>query len=111
MAVFPLTQAMRVCGLSLGLRETHTLARLRGAEAAGLLRPQDAADIREAYEIVARVRLAHQLRCLDEGVAPDNFLDPRRLGRGDRVLLRDALHTVAWLQRFVEDRFQTDLIG
>jgi len=111
MAVFPLTGAMRACGLSLGLRETHTLERLRGAEAAGLLRPQDAADISEAYEIVARVRLAHQLRCLDEGLAPDNFLDPRRLGRGDRVLLRDALHTVAWLQRFVEDRFQTNLIG
>jgi CBS domain-containing protein len=110
-AVFPITQAMRVCALSLGLRETHTLDRLRGAEAAGLLRTEDAADLREAHEIVAQVRLAHQLRCLDEGAAPDNFLDPRRLGRGDGLLLKDALHTVAWLQRFVEDRFQTDTLA
>lgn len=110
-AVFPLTQAMRVCGLSLGLRETHTLDRLEGAEAAGLLRPQDAADIREAYEIVARLRLAHQLRCLDMNLPPDNYLDPRRLSRGDRLLLKDALHTVAWLQRFLEDRFQTDTLA
>ena len=111
LAVFPMTQAMRVCALSLGLRETHTLDRLAGAEAAGLLRPQDAADLREAYEIVARVRIAHQLRCLDEGVAPDNFLDPRRLSRGDGLLLKDALRTVAWVQRFVEDRFQTDTLA
>jgi CBS domain-containing protein len=110
-AVFPMTQAMRVCGLSLGLRETHTLDRLAGAEAAGLLRPQDAADLREAYEIVTRMRIAHQLRCLDEGIAPDNFLDPRRLSRGDGLLLKHALRTVAWVQRFVEDRFQTDTLA
>ena len=109
--MFPITQAMRVCALSLGLRETHTLNRLAGAEAAGLLRRADAANLREAYETVARIRLVHQLRCLDEGEAPDNFLDPGRLGRGDRLLLKDALHTVAWLQRFVEDRFQTDTLA
>jgi CBS domain-containing protein len=110
-AMFPLTQGLRVCGLSLGLRETHTLDRLSGAEAAGLLRPQDAGDLREAYEVVARLRLAHQLRCLDLGIPPDNFLDPRRLSRGDGLLLKDALHTVAWLQRFLEDRFQTDTLA
>ena len=110
-AVFPLTQAMRVSGLSLGLRETHTLDRLSGAEGAGLLRPRDAADLREAYETVSRLRLARQLRCLDMGLPPDNFLDPRQLSRGDRLLLKDALHTVAWLQRFVEDRFQTDTLA
>jgi CBS domain-containing protein len=111
LAVFPITQAMRVCALSLGLRETHTLDRLAGAEAAGLLRREDAANLREAYETVARIRLVHQLRCLDEGGALDNFLDPRRLGRGDGLLLKDALHTVAWVQRFVEDRFQTDTLA
>jgi CBS domain-containing protein len=111
LVVFPITQAMRVCALSLGLTGTHTLDRLAGAEAAGLLSREDAGNLREAYETVARIRLVHQLRCLDEGRAPDNLLDPRRLGRGDRLLLKDAVHTVAWLQRFVEDRFQTDTLA
>jgi len=111
LGVFPITQAMRVCGLSLGLRETHTLDRLGGAEAAGLLRPEDAADLREAYATMGRLRLAHQLRCLDDGVFPDNFLDPRRLSHGDGLLLKDAFRTVAWVQRFVEDRFQTDTLA
>jgi len=110
-ALFPLTQALRVCALSLGLRVTHTLDRLAGAEGAGLLRRQDAADVREAYDTVSRLRLAHQLRCLDERKEPDNLLDPLRLGRGDRLLLKDALRTIVWLQRFIEDRFQTDTLA
>ena len=67
--------------------------------------------MREAYDTVSRLRLAHQLRCLDEEGAPDNFVDPGRLGRGDRLLLKDALRTIAWLQRFLEDRFQTDTLA
>ena len=59
-------------------------------------------------EIVAEIPKAPSL---DEGVAPDNFLDPRRLSRGDGLLLKDALRTVAWVQRFVEDRFQTDTLA
>jgi len=110
-ALFPLTQALRVCALSLGLRVTHTLDRLAGAEDAGLLRRTEAADVREAYDTVSRLRLAHQLGSLDEEGAPDNFLDPGRLGRGDRLLLKDALRTIAWLQRFLEDRFQTDTLA
>jgi len=109
-AIFPLTQGVRVCALSLGLADTHTLDRLRGAAAQGLLGTREAEDLRGAYEIVARLRIVHQIRCLDEGGQVDNFVDPRRLGRGDLLLLKDALGTVAWFTRFVEDRFQTDSV-
>jgi CBS domain-containing protein len=110
-AVFPLTQALRVCALSLGLQVTHTLDRLTGVEAAGLLRRTEVADVREAYDTIFRLRLAHQLRCLEEEHAPDNFLDPGGLSRGDRLLLKDALRTITWLQSFLEDRFQTDTLA
>jgi CBS domain-containing protein len=109
--IFPVTQGVRVCALLLGLEDTHTLDRLRGAAAHGLIGAREAEDLRGAYETVARLRLAHQLCCLDEGVQADNFLDPRRLGRADLLLLKDAFRTIAWFHRFVEDRFLTDTVA
>jgi CBS domain-containing protein len=108
---FPVTQALRVHALSLGSPETNTLDRLAAAEAEGVFRPAEARDVREAHEVIARVRLAHQLECLDAGQPPDNFVNPETLGRADRLLLREAFRTVAWLQRHLEDRFQTSLLG
>jgi CBS domain-containing protein len=108
--VFPLTQAMRAYALSLGVRETNTLDRLAAAGAHGLFIPSEVAELSEAWEVMARVRLAHQLACLDGGRAPDNFIDPRTLGKADRVLLKEAFKSVAWVQRHLEDRFQTTTV-
>jgi CBS domain-containing protein len=109
--VFPVTQAMRVCALSLGLRETNTVDRLLASGREGLFSPREADDLRDAHEVIARLRLTHQLARLDVGAPPDNFINPETLGKADRLLLKEAFKTIAWLQRWIEDRFQTDLIG
>jgi CBS domain-containing protein len=110
-AVFPVTQAMRVCALSLGLRETNTLDRLLASGREGLFSSREVDDLRDAHEVIARLRLTHQLARLDVGAPPDNFINPETLGKADRLLLKEAFKTIAWLQRWTEDRFQTDLIG
>ncbi len=109
--VFPVTQAMRVCALSLGVSETNTLDRLLASGRKGLFSSREVNDLRDAHEVIARLRLTHQLACLDMGAPPDNFINPEALGKADRLLLKEAFKTIAWLQRWIEDRFQTDLIG
>jgi len=108
--VFPVTQAMRVCALSLGVRETNTVDRLLAVGGRGLLAHGQVEELRDAYEVISRLRLSQQLACLDAGRAPDNFIDPRALRKGDRVLLKQAFKTVAWLQREIEDRFKTAMV-
>lgn len=110
-AVFPMTQALRVYALSLGIPETNTVDRLRAVEARGAMSASEARDLREAYEVISRLRLHHQLARLDAGLPPDNHLDPEKLGKSDRILLKDAFKTVGWLQRMLEDRFQTNLVS
>ncbi len=109
--VFPVTQAMRACALSLGLRESNTLDRLLAVGREGLFSRGEVDDIRDAYEVIARLRLSHQLACLDAGALPDNFINPQALGKADRLLLKQAFKSVEWLQRWIGDHFQTDLIG
>jgi CBS domain-containing protein len=108
--IFPITQAMRTYALSLGVRETNTLDRLSAAGARGVFTPREVAEVSDAYELVARLRLAHQLACLDGGLPPDNFIDPRTLGKADRLLLKEAFKTIAWVQRHLADRFQTSVV-
>ena len=110
-AVFPVTHAMRVYALSLGVRATNTLDRLRAAGERGILDAGEVSELHEAYQLVARLRLEHQLACLDAGLPPDNFIRPRSLGKTDRLLLKEAFKTIAWLERGIEDRFQTGLVG
>lgn len=110
-ALFPVTQAMRVYALSLGAAETNTLDRVRVAEERGALPPAESRDLREAFAVAARLRLRHQLDALAAGRAPDNWIDPSTLPRTDRLLLKEAFKTVAWLQRLLEDRFQTNLVS
>jgi CBS domain-containing protein len=110
-AIFPVTQTLRVYALSLGVPETNTLDRLVVAEARGAIGVEEARDLRQAFEVVSRLRLGHQLEQLDAGLPPDNWIDPARLGKSDRLLLKEAFKTVAWLQRMLEDRFQTNLVS
>jgi CBS domain-containing protein len=109
--IFPVTQAMRVYALSLGVRETNTVDRLHAAEERGVFRADEARELREAYRVISRVRLEHQLAQLEAGLPADNWLEPARFVRSDRLLLKEAFKTVGWLQRMLEDRFQTHLVS
>ncbi len=108
--IFPFVQAMRVCALSLGLPETNTVDRLLGARAHGLFTAEETRDVQDAWEVVSRLRLARQLACVAAGQPPDNFVNPTTLGKGERLLLKEAFKALDRLQRHLEERFQTALV-
>jgi CBS domain-containing protein len=105
--VFPVTQAMRVYALSLGLRETNTVDRLHAIGREGVLSASQVSELRDAYEVLLRLRLAHQIARVEAGLPPDNLVDPRTFSKVDRLLLREAFRTLGWLQSMLADRFQT----
>ena len=51
------------------------------------------------------MRLDAQFAALAEGRAPDNHIDPARLRRLDRELMRDALHVVKDFRAHVRSSF------
>ena len=108
--IFPITQAARVHALALGLPETGTLDRLAGAAAHGVFTAAELRDLTDAWEVLGRLRLRHQLACLAAGAEPDNHVDPAGLGKSERLLLKEAFRTVESLQSSVEERFQTTTV-
>jgi len=109
--VFPMTQAMRAYALSIGARETNTVDRLLAAGRHDLFSPDEVEDLRDSYEVISRLRLDHQLACVDAGRAPDNHVDPTTLRKSDRVLLKQAFKALGWLERRIADRFHTELLA
>jgi signal-transduction protein with cAMP-binding, CBS, and nucleotidyltransferase domain len=53
----------------------------------------------------------HQVAQAARGETPHNLVEPAALSHADRVLFRDALHTVRGVQEGLRLRFVTDRLG
>ncbi len=99
--VVPVVDLARVYSLQGQLTEANTRARLKAAEAAGVLSPSGARDVLDAYDLIAETRLEHQVRLVKSGEKPDNYLPPSALSDFERSHLRDAFVVVKTMQSAV----------
>ena len=97
--LLPIEALARWSGLAAGVTAASTPARLDASEAAGTLGADDAAILREAFELVCALRMEHQVEQLRAGREPDDLIAPRALTRLTRSALKDAFRAVARVQR------------
>jgi CBS domain-containing protein len=110
-AMLLLVNALRAYAIELGLEETNSVERLEAAtRTEGCFTSDEAEDVRGAYETIFHLRLGHQLAQLGQGQRPDNFVDPRTLGRNDQRRLREAFRSIRRLQGKVELRYLTEAL-
>jgi CBS domain-containing protein len=97
--LMPIIGVARYAGLVAECRSTSTVARLEAAGAAGVLVESDAATLGEAYRLMVALRMDHQVRQLQAGEDPDDYLDPKELDSLTRRYLRDAFRLVTTTQK------------
>jgi CBS domain-containing protein len=97
----PIVDLARWAGLAAGVSSASTPARLRAAADAGTLEPDDARVLEEAFELIAGLRLTHQVAQIKAGEPPDDFVDPGTLSPLTRASLKDVFRAVAGVQRRV----------
>ncbi len=95
----PVANLARYYAISSGITVSGTLARLVAAEASGSIDAVQTTNLREAFSLVARIRLEHHAACLREGRPLDNLIDPETLPALQRATLREAFEEVAEQQR------------
>jgi CBS domain-containing protein len=83
----------------------NTHDRLESAGASREVSEQAAHDLRDALEFLSTLRIQHQMRQIDQGRAPDNFLDPDTLSSFERRRLKDAFGVVQKLQQVLSQRY------
>jgi CBS domain-containing protein len=97
--LLPIEVLARWSGLAAGVSAASTRARLEASEAAGTLGSEDAAILRDAFELVSALRMEHQVEQLRSGQAPHNLIEPERLAPLTRTALKEAFRAVARVQR------------
>lgn len=97
--LLPIVDIARYAGMAAGAASTSTPERLRAADAAGVLRQDQARTLDEAFDLFAALRFEHQIEQLRAGGAPDDFVDPKSLNALTRRYVRDAFRVVTAVQR------------
>ncbi|HEX2414527.1 MAG TPA: putative nucleotidyltransferase substrate binding domain-containing protein [Thermoleophilaceae bacterium] len=97
--LLPIESLARWGGLAAGVTAASTPARLDAARKAGTLTDEDAAVLRDAFELVCELRMEHQVSRLRDGEPPDDLIDPKRLAPLTRTALKEAFRGVRRVQR------------
>jgi CBS domain-containing protein len=97
--LLPIVGIARYAGLVAGAKSTSTLSRLQAGGAAGLLPDPEAKTLAEAFRLMAALRMEHQVRQLEEGREPNDYVDPKALDPLTRRHLREAFRLVASIQK------------
>ncbi|WP_439518625.1 putative nucleotidyltransferase substrate binding domain-containing protein [Hydrogenophaga sp.] len=104
--IVPIVDLARVYALAGGHGAVNTHDRLVVAPSGGGISEQSARDLRDTLEFLGTLRLQHQARQMEQGVPPDNFLDPQEVSNFERTQLKDAFSVVQTLQSVLGQRFQ-----
>ena len=97
--LLPIESLARWAALAAGVSAASTPARLEAADAAGTLDGDDAAVLRDAFELVCALRMEHHVDRLRAGLPPDDLIAPKRLPPLTRTSLKEAFRAVAKVQR------------
>ena len=100
-----IVEIARLHGLACGSEETSTLARLEDAVADHRLSPALAADLRDAWEFLAHLRLRHQAEQVRSGQPADNRVDPSALSHFEKRHLKAAFGVIRSAQGAVAQHY------
>ncbi|MCE2782085.1 DUF294 nucleotidyltransferase-like domain-containing protein [Limnohabitans sp.] len=109
-AITPIVDLARICALEGGLLEVNTRDRIEKASKLGEMSESSSRDLRDAFEFVSRLRIAHQTHCMRRGIEPDNHLHLQELSNFEREHLRDALSVIQSLQDVWSQRYPSGLL-
>jgi len=101
----PLVDAIRTLALSQKVFDTNTLDRISSLVEKEILTPDEADDLRDAFNVIMLVRVRHHVHVLRQGGIPDNYVNPDELSIIQRTMLKEAFKTIDRLQGLLELRY------
>ncbi|HQK22151.1 MAG TPA: DUF294 nucleotidyltransferase-like domain-containing protein [Candidatus Latescibacteria bacterium] len=103
--MMPIVSFARLYALQQGVEETSTLDRLNALTRLGILLESKRQGILAAYEALLRLRLRNQSDAIELGRPPDNWLDPKTLGRIEEAVLHECFNEIDLLQERIRRDF------
>jgi CBS domain-containing protein len=108
--IFPIVHGVRSLALEYRLSDTNTISRIQALSGRGPFGENFTADLIEAFDFMAMVRLREQFAARDQGQSYGNTINVDRLGSFERNLLRDSLKIVKQFKSDVAHHFRLQLL-
>jgi len=96
-----ITNLARAYAIAAGVAEERTLVRLRAAADAGRIAADTREGLEEAFRVLWRTRLDHQVANVRAGLEPDDFVDPTTIGPLSRRELKESFRIIARAQKLL----------
>ena len=100
-----LTDLIRVHALACGSRAQNSFDRLDAIAATKLMPPEALERLRYALEFLSLVRIRHQAVDLEDGMDPDNDVEPENIPAAERHNLKEAFQVLSNAQKFLRFRY------
>ncbi len=101
----PIINFARILSLKNGIKETNTISRLHALADHGHITGELCSTACDAYELQMQMRFVHQLKQLENGVQPDNYIDPGQLSDLEKQMLKDAFAVIERLHAILKSMF------
>ncbi len=101
----PFVDFARLFALKFGLKETNTVRRLEALHEQEHISKELFSETVEAYEFQMQLRFIHQLRCMEEGREPDNYIRPSDLTDIEKQTLKEAFGVINRLHSVIKETF------
>jgi CBS domain-containing protein len=96
----PIIDFARIHALKLGLSETNTLERLHQVFLQGAISRDFYQETEQAYSFLMQLRFSRQINAIMvEKTAPDNYINPKKLTRIERTMLKEIFARIDTMQK------------
>lgn len=104
----PFIDFARVMSLRNGVPETNTLGRYQMLEENQAISHSLYQQVTQAIEFQMQLRLLHQQMLHEEGLEPDNYINPEDLSEMERRTLKETLQVIGDIKAHLKNEFRLD---
>lgn len=107
--IFALVHGIRTLSLEYHIEQTNTISRIKELNNRGLFDKKFATELIEAFDTLSSIRLKFVLCCPDK-FEHANFIDPSKLEKMERDLLKDSFKVVNTFKKFLTYHFHLNMV-
>jgi len=107
--VFAIVHGVRVLSLQYGINATNTIERIKELNNLGVLDKTFATELIESFDTLNAIRLQAMLNA--KNIDESNYIDPKKLQKVQRDLLKDSFKIINKFKKFMSFHFHLEMVS
>lgn len=107
--IFALVHGVRILALKYDIKVTNTIERIKKLNNKGIINKEFATELIESFDTLSSIRLNGMLESLD--VQESNYINPKKLEKNQRDLLKDSFKIVNKFKKFMSFHFHLEMVS